>query len=408
MKKLDNKGFAIASVLYSIMVLFLILLLSILGILGSRKAILDKNKKDIIESLNSSLENNKFIFEHRNITIVNDGNLENIRFALMDGVYVKLIGDNYLESEYIKYNLDINNIENGTYNVVYTANNGGNTITGTRKITFTNATDVKTFDYTGYSQIFTPTKNGYYKVELWGASGGIRTGEGYMEGKGAYVVGNIELAIDESLFVYVGQHPTYTTTSCYETNPNNSFNSSSLGACSGGGGATDIRLTSDAWDNFASLKSRIMVAAGGGGSIYQGSGGFGGTLSGGDGIGTSGNAVHFAGAGATQISTDFGIASRSTTIGGGGYYAGNPGYGGNAGGGSSFISGYYGCNAISEESTENNIIHTGQPNHYSGLIFKNGMMRSGADEMPTHNGTSTMIGNSGNGYAKISLIYYYE
>ena len=44
MKKLNNKGFAIASILYSIMVLFLLLLLSILGILGSRKAILDKNK----------------------------------------------------------------------------------------------------------------------------------------------------------------------------------------------------------------------------------------------------------------------------------------------------------------------------------------------------------------------------
>ena len=35
-------------------------------------------------------------------------------------------------------------------------------------------------------------------------------------------------------------------------------------------------------------------------------------------------------------------------------------------------------------------------------------MRTGADEMPTHDGTSTMIGNTGNGYAKISLIYYYE
>ena len=55
MKKLNNKGFAIASILYSIMVLFLLLLLSILGILGSRKAILDKNKKDILDSLNNEV-----------------------------------------------------------------------------------------------------------------------------------------------------------------------------------------------------------------------------------------------------------------------------------------------------------------------------------------------------------------
>ena len=55
MRKLNNKGFAIASILYSIMVLFLLLLLSILGILGNRKAILDKNKKDILEELNKEV-----------------------------------------------------------------------------------------------------------------------------------------------------------------------------------------------------------------------------------------------------------------------------------------------------------------------------------------------------------------
>ena len=34
----------------------------------------------------------------------------------------------------------------------------------------------------------------------------------------------------------------------------------------GGGGATDVRLTPGEWNNFDSLKSRIMVAAGGGGN----------------------------------------------------------------------------------------------------------------------------------------------
>ena len=40
-------------------------------------------------------------------------------------------------------------------------------------------------------------------------------------------------------------------------------------------------------------------------------------------------------------------------------------------GGSSFVSGYEGCNAIAEESIENNIIHTGQNVHYSGKKFTN-------------------------------------
>ena len=62
MLKLNNKGFAIASILYSIMVLFLILLLSILGMLGSRKATLDKNKKDIVNELNHAYLINKIVF----------------------------------------------------------------------------------------------------------------------------------------------------------------------------------------------------------------------------------------------------------------------------------------------------------------------------------------------------------
>ena len=51
---MNNKGFAISSIMYSILVVFLILLLGILGMLGSRKVILDKVKKDLKESLETS------------------------------------------------------------------------------------------------------------------------------------------------------------------------------------------------------------------------------------------------------------------------------------------------------------------------------------------------------------------
>lgn len=83
--------------------------------------------------------------------------------------------------------------------------------------------------------------------------------------------------------------------------------------------------------------------------------------------------------------------------------------------GSSFISGHNGCDAIKEESTENNIIHTGQSVHYSGMYFTDTVMIDGEGYkwttqketytgMPTHDGTGTMKGNVGNGYARITYI----
>lgn len=90
--------------------------------------------------------------------------------------------------------------------------------------------------------------------------------------------------------------------------------------------------------------------------------------------------------------------------GGSGGASGSWAKGGGGGGGSSFISGYEGCNAISAESTENNIIHTNQPNHYSGKVFVDTVMKAGDEEMPTHDGTGTMTGNSGNGYARITYL----
>lgn len=72
--------------------------------------------------------------------------------------------------------------------------------------------------------------------------------------------------------------------------------------------------------------------------------------------------------------------------GGGGYYAGGSGNHVGGSGGSSFISGHSGCDAIKESSTENAIVHTGQPNHYSGLVFTDTQMIDGAHTMPSPKG----------------------
>jgi hypothetical protein len=104
----------------------------------------------------------------------------------------------------------------------------------------------------------------------------------------------------------------------------------------------------------------------------------------------------------------YGKEAYAASGGGGGYYGGGHGtHPGSSwpggGGGSSFISGYSGCNAIAASSTASNIVHTGQPNHYSGYVFTDMQMLDGNTAMPSPtDGTET--GHTGNGYAKITYI----
>ena len=301
------------------------------------------------------------------------------------------------------------------------------------------------YGYTGNSQEFIAPVSGIYRVELWGASGVYKSDvHDETVGKGGYVAGNISLKKNDKFYIYVG--------------PNNGsqFNGAGHGEAPGGG-ATDVRLVSGSWDDFESLKSRIIVAGAGGGGViksystttytYEGnSPGHGGGLNGYDAsFSPSGVGYSFSGHGATQTAggspgaysgiydiTDetygkFGKGGYkiynnvfSASGGGGGYYGGGHGvHPGSswpgAGGGSSFISGHNGCNAIDELSVSENIIHTNQSVHYSGYVFTDTLMIDGAGYqwttskgtyagMPSWDGTSTMSGNAASGYAKITLL----
>lgn len=261
------------------------------------------------------------------------------------------------------------------------------------------------YDYSGEVQKYVVPKDGIYKLEAWGAQGGSFAPLGGVGGKGAYVKGNIELKKDTVLYIYVGQYASYASDKCYGTNPNTVFNGSRLSTCTAGGGATDFRLEGGEWDNFDSLKSRIMVAAGGGGATYGGYGGYGGGLTGGDAYSTGAGVTGTSGHGATQTQYTFGISNKTTSNSGNGYYSGEAGHAANAGGGSSFISGYPECNAISLDSTEKNIIHTGQPIHYSGLYFTDSLMVAGNATMPNPRANdANMVGNANHGYARITKI----
>ncbi len=327
------------------------------------------------------------------------------------------------------------------------------------------------FDYTGGEQEFTTPCSGNYKVELWGAQGGSISGVAYnsdgsirnsnltyVGGKGAYTTGLINLNKNKILYVYVGGSPSQINTTLVSGgnyvggfNGGESITSGQEIYGAPGGGATDIRLFNGNWNDFSSLKSRIMVAAGGGGANFrndgygEGNGGEGGNLVGikgyealtpgsyfrsdfSDGYNIGNGGTQTAGGVSEQhylngeiLTTtahqvwygSFGGANNicihpwGTLIqsgSGGGYYSGASAAHGGAGGGSSFISGYNGCNAIDKSSTIDNIIHTGQANHYSGYIFNKSIMIAGNDTMPTHNNSITMVGNSGNGYARITYL----
>lgn len=95
----------------------------------------------------------------------------------------------------------------------------------------------------------------------------------------------------------------------------------------------------------------------------------------------------------------YGVGSSDGVAGsGGGYYGGTTSdYSDECeagAGGSSFVSGYDGCNAIFEETTENNIIHSGQKIHYSKKEFQNIKFLNGNEQR----------NNNIDGYASITYL----
>lgn len=330
-----------------------------------------------------------------------------------------------------------------TYTLTYTLRNASNQITNVKTRDVIIAQSIYNFVYTGAPQTFTAPQNGLYQIELWGAQGGSNGGTG------GYTSGNISLIKNNTFYVYVGGMGGNLTSST--TQGAAGYNGGGIGgigappgngAGPGGGGATDIRLLGGNWNDVSGLRSRIMVAGGGGGLGSGGlgqAGGYGGNVhtyggAGGNGLngaGGGGAGGYFGiggmggwsgGAGGTAYSTNdgpgaagtFGIggagggtatANRDGGGGGGGGYYGGGGGGsggggshGTGGGGSQFISGYAGANAVNE-----NGIHTNQPIHYSGFIFSGSYMVDGKSLMPNPSG-GTEIGHTGNGYARIKLI----
>ena len=292
------------------------------------------------------------------------------------------------------------------------------------------------YGYTGGYQVFTAPATGFYQIELWGAQGGNSVGNNsrtcsYNRGKaygsgcggfGAYTSGVIRLNKDDVLYIYVGQRGLdakagNNRAGGWNGGGSSTYDHSDNEASGSGGGATDVRLVATSakttWNEFASLKSRIMVAAGGGGGSDVYVGGNGGTL--------TSTKTRFSNIATQTTGYAFGYGENSiyrksnidVAGGGSGYFggystaasSGNYGnYGQTGTGGSSYVSGCTGCIAIDESSTsQSNLIFTDSSEHYSGYVFTDIKMIAGGSSMPTTS-TGYSVGNVSNGYAKITLV----
>ena len=219
---------------------------------------------------------------------------------------------------------------------------------------------------------------GYWKLEVWGASGGDAIHEltktTCIGGKGGYSVGVLKLFADNKAYLYIGGKGLSKIKGSVKTRIAGGYNGGGMGYIGrleypggSGGGSTDVRIGNKSFNN------RILVAGGGGSAAAPNTnfapsrcyGGSGGGLSGSpsgildinnpNSFASGGNQTHggikavvvvkqtgedgdfFYGGNAT-MGEDQNVASTSGG-GGGGYFGGGGGQGCGGGGGSGYIGG---------------------------------------------------------------------
>lgn len=252
---------------------------------------------------------------------------------------------------------------------------------------------------------------GMYKLEVWGAQGGVYSNS--IVNSGGYASGIITLQSDTQVFVYTGGQPDSVISGQEGTITPGGFNgggaskiSSYLGVYTygqGGGGGTDIRINKD------SLYNRVIVAGGGAGasddepsySLYGGgdTGGngfyeYGGSQVAGGEYDTKGTF----GEGADALPSSYNYKYIASG-GGGGWYGGGASYDKSdsniklrycCGGGSGFV------------WTSQAITPSGY--NLAPTYFLTNTQNKGGDEEILSPSGELCFGNKGNGYARITKL----
>ncbi|NBP30197.1 MAG: hypothetical protein EBV23_11605, partial [Flavobacteriia bacterium] len=268
----------------------------------------------------------------------------------------------------------------------------------------------QTFNYTGSAQTFTAPVNGTYTLEAWGAQGGndISSPNSVFGGRGGYSKGDVYLAAGTTINIYVGGQGSGCNASYWKS--------------TGGGGATDFRLTGGNWNDNAGLYSRILVAGGGGGrhgNNYEGM-----AYVGNDGGGLSSPNINACGYNITGASQNAGGSSpygAGVAVGSFGFANANTmsnicsagGWNGGAAGADNWANGgagggwYGGCTSWCTSTGGSGYVYTSSsyvpPGYTPSVAYQmtNAQLIAGNTIMPSPNG-GTMTGNSGHGIAKIT------
>jgi len=247
--------------------------------------------------------------------------------------------------------------------------------------------DVQNFSYTGKVQSIS-LNPGKYKIQLWGAQGGLS--QWHAGAKGGYTEGILDISSVTTLYIAVGQQgrgiTAHNTTSIVTFNGGGKVNAGYSNKYGEGGGATHCAFRNGVLSSLSNYKNQVCLVAGGGGGAGYNLGGVGGGLvgkdatnktayggtqtSGGNSLSTNAASKGIFGQGGSDYLPDEGCG------GGGGWYGGGAGrYNDSAAGGSSYIA----------------------------YFIEQGNTIAGDASMPSISG-AIETGHAGNGYAKITYI----
>lgn len=282
-------------------------------------------------------------------------------------------------------------------------------------------------------ETFTANSDGYYLLEAWGAQGGSvpeningsKTLEAIEGGKGGYSYGIVYLNKDDEIYVVVGCEGKTLMNSVKGTTLEGGYNGGGQALLDviknyqgSGGGATHFATNNlGELKNFENNKSDVLLVAGGGGGSYSSTeinyysvGGFGGGQLGGSAFVyykyrtsplINASYVYYYGLeipGASQLSQSdtnmyiYGTFGKGTDA-----ITGITGSDAGAGGG------WYGGARLNFNGS-GGMAGSGGSGYVNTSTLINGQTIAGNLSMPTHDGSSYMTGNTGDGYARISYI----
>ena len=181
---MNNKGFAISSIMYGILIIFLILVFSTLSVLVTRGNSLSKIKTNALNTITGGNDDEVLMGD-----IVADFSSMNITSDAATHATI-----DYNINVYSPYGYTITSSVSGN-TITYTASNGSETVDTVSKTLNTSASPlVNDYEYKkGYEKIL--LNPGLYKLDVWGAK---------TTGNGNHSYGYLYLETKRIIYIYVG------------------------------------------------------------------------------------------------------------------------------------------------------------------------------------------------------------